>query len=61
MACEMGVRVLDSRVAVASYQGVKDKLYSSSIHYSVKGAAVLADYLYNRLYRRKGFSICSEL
>ena len=61
MACGIGVRALDSREAVASYQGSKDELYGSPIHYSVKGAAVLADYLYNRLYRRKGFSICSEL
>lgn len=62
MACGMGVRVLDSREAVASYQGSKGDLYGahSSIHYSAKGGAMLADYLYDRLYRRKGFSICSE-
>ena len=61
MACEMGVRVLDSRVAVASYQGAKDKLYSSSIHYSAEGAAVLADYLYDRLFKRVEFSVCDKL
>ena len=35
-------------------------LEKAGIHYSAKGAAVLADYLYDRLYKRKGFSICSE-
>ncbi|MCH7936778.1 MAG: hypothetical protein IH994_06780 [Proteobacteria bacterium] len=61
MVCGMGVRALDSREAIASYQGPKDELYSSSIHYSAKGAAVLADYLYDRLYKRKGFSICGDI
>jgi len=61
MICKMGVRALDSREAVASYQGPKDELHRSSIHYSAKGAAVLADYLYDRLYRRKGFSICNDI
>ena len=58
----MGVRVLDSRQAVALFQGPKNELYGShsNIHYSAKGATVLADYLYDRLYRREGFSICSE-
>ena len=59
-ACVLGVRVLDARRAVAAYPGRKDELFRSTIHYSAKGAAVLADYLYDRLYKRKGFSICSE-
>ncbi|MCH8237425.1 MAG: hypothetical protein IIC06_04555 [Proteobacteria bacterium] len=61
MACGMGVRALDSREAVASYQGAKDELYSSTIHYSAKGAAVLADYLYDRLFKRVEFSVCDKL
>ena len=61
MACGMDVRALDSREAVASYQGPKDELHSSSIHYSAKGAAVLADYLYDRLFKRVKFSVCDKL
>ena len=59
-ACRLGVRGLDAREAVASYPGPNTDLFTSSIHFSAKGAAVMADYLYDRLYRRKGFSVCDK-
>lgn len=61
LVCGMGVRVLDSREAFTPYQGPRDDLFGSDIHYSAKGAALLADYLYDRLYKRKGFNACSKL
>ncbi|MBI1985377.1 MAG: SGNH/GDSL hydrolase family protein [Rhodospirillales bacterium] len=60
-ACEMGVRVLDAREAVAVYPGPIGNLFDSSIHYSAKGATVLAEYLYDRLFARQGYSACDRL
>jgi len=60
-ACAAGARVLDAREAVAAYPGPPSDLFASSIHYSAKGAAVLADYLYDRLYKRDGYSLCGKL
>jgi len=61
VACAMGVRVVDARVAVAAYPGAIGDLFDSSIHYSAKGAAFLADYLYDRLFVHPGYSVCDRL
>ena len=58
-ACDLGVRVLDARKAVADYPGDKADLFRSKIHYSATGTSEFARYLHEYLFKREGYSVCN--
>ena len=47
----MGIKVIDTRDMVRRYEGNTGDLFETSIHYSVKGAQVLADYLFQGIFK----------
>ena len=46
----LGVKVIDARDMVRRYKGKPEELFESPIHYSEKGAQVLADYLFQHIF-----------
>ncbi len=57
-ACGLGVRVIDAALAVDANPGGSGELFETKIHYSAKGADLLADYLFERVFRNPTYSAC---
>ena len=57
-ACGLGVRVVDAALAVDANPGGPGELFETNIHYSAKGADVLAEYLFERVFRNPTYSAC---
>ena len=60
LACHEGLRVFDAREMVASYQGDRQELFGSPIHYNSKGADRVGKFLYEKMFRGGGSSWCNR-
>ena len=54
----VSVRVIDAAVAVDANSGGSGELFETNIYYSAKEADLLADYLFERVFRNPTYSAC---
>jgi len=50
--------VIDAALTVDANPGGPGELFETNIHYSAKGADVLAEYLFERVFRDPNYSAC---